>query len=123
MFHRRIVSSAALVLALLATAGCASSAKAYVTEHFQGYQETRGTIEEVHGASWRTYEVLSDGFALQIGKSGCKVRLSQTEDHSETFELVPGDHIVVSTGEYSSLLTKLKPTTATPDPIPAEPGK
>jgi len=111
MFPHRLLGLAALV-GLLATAGCRSSAKDYVVEHFQGFQETRGTIEEVHGASWRTYEVLSDGFALQIGKPGCTVRISQSEERSETFELVPGDRIVVSTGDYSSLLTKLKASSA-----------
>jgi len=101
-----VIAALCLTLGL---ASCSLSSESYHEEK-KGYSATTGRIVRIENLCTEKLEPLSDGIAVTVAKSGCKVWLTFDDEQTRVFELDPGVIIVHGPGRDYILESRLHPS-------------
>ena len=91
--------SISLLLLLPCAASCGSlkSSVAYV-DGLDGYSVTPGEVTLIESLDSQNLESLSDGLAITVGPSPCRVTMQFNKKESRVFDVAPGAILVVAVG-------------------------
>lgn len=121
---RPLLSCATFALGCAILSACSTSSKVYVEES-KTYSVTRGRVLRIEGLTSDKVEALSDGVAITLGSTPCRMTLSFDEKRQKTLDLKQG-HIVVFGPEVDYVMqpqiedAPLTPPSAAPA-VPAVP--
>ena len=102
MIPRLFLPVLSLALAALLSA-CGTSSAKYVGEQNQkGYAVTRGKIAKIENLTTENLVSLSDGLAMTVTQSPCRVTLLFDGDKIKTFELAKG--VIIVHGEEADYI-------------------